>query len=294
MKDDLLSLDLQHLCRQPGQWAVDPFVSALVAWRFEPWAAMEKAPAKGGKSVAVVRLTGVMLKGMRGQGTTSTIVARKEIMDAAADPEVSAILLAIDSPGGSVAGTEALANDIRAAGRQKPVVAQIEDLGASAAFWAASQASQVFANAKSALVGSIGSYQVMYDESAAAEAQGVKVMVFATGSLKGMGTPGTAVSPEQASYVQSLVDSIQMSFDAAVQKGRGLSNKELSDVRHGGVMSATAALNAKLIDGIQPLSKTLAELQTGQLPKQQRAAALAGGLPMVPRQALPTLRGVIS
>jgi protease-4 len=142
------------------------------------------------------------------------------------------------------------------------VVAHIDDLGASAAYWIASQADKITANQPSALVGSIGTIQVIYDQSAAAEQQGIRPLVFATGPLKGLGTPGTKVTEEQAAHVQSLVDSVQVNFDAAVMKGRRMSAKELAAVRHGGVMTATQALNAKLIDAIQPLGKTIVEMMS--------------------------------
>ncbi len=286
LDEPLAIADLMSLCRQPGLWAVDPFLS----WHFLPWVAAQKVPARGGRSVALIQITGVMLKSHRGQGTTSTMLARQEIMDAAADPDVSGIVLAIDSPGGTVSGTESLAAEVRAANRVKPVVAHVEDTGASAAYWVASQAGQVFASNSSSLVGSIGTYQVVYDESVAAERLGVRALVFATGSLKGMGTPGTQVTEEQSSHLQSLVNAVQTHFDAAVQKGRGLSNKELSAVKHGGVMTAHNALDARLIDGIRPLSKTIAEMSSATKAQPGRAAAAV--LPMVSRQVLPTLRSL--
>lgn len=250
---------------------------------------LEKIPAaETGKSIAVVRLSGILMKGQTSMGGTSTVQARRDVRQAAADPEVSGILLAIDSPGGTVSGTDDLAQDVRAAGRRKPVVAQIEDLGASAAYWVASQASAVYANSPTALVGSIGTYQVIQDYSEAAARDGIRTLVFATGSLKGLGTPGTKVTEEQAAHVQSLVDAVQSSFDAAVQRGRGLSNRQLADVRHGGVLTATAALEAKLIDGIQPLSKTLAEMASAGKPTASQRAT--GSIPMVSRHGLPTVR----
>lgn len=254
---------------------------------------VEKVPAPGGKSVSVIRLTGLLMKSASSFGGTSTVQARREIRAAAADPDVSGILLAIDSPGGTVAGTDDLARDVKAAGRTKPVWAHAEDLLASAAYWVASQAQRITANSPTALVGSIGTLQVINDLSAAAEKEGIRTMVFSTGPLKGLGTPGSKVTEEQASHVQSLVNSIQEQFDSAVQKGRGLGAKELAAVRHGGVMTATQALDAKLIDGIQPLQKTLAELTAEtKLPRGAAADAsdtrqLAGSLPRLPRQLLP-------
>jgi signal peptide peptidase SppA len=199
------------------------------------------------------------MKSASSMGGTSTIQLRRDIRQAAADSDIAGILLAIDSPGGTVAGTDDLAADVRAARKEKPVWAHIEDLGASAAYWLASQADQITANSNTALVGSIGTMQVIHDVSGAFEKEGVKTLLFATGSLKGLGTPGSKVTDEQITHVQNLVNSIQGSFDDAVKKGRNFSKAELTAVRHGGVLAAPAALDARLIDGIQPFQQTVSQ-----------------------------------
>lgn len=256
----------------------------------QPMAA-EKIEAAGGKSIALVRLQGMLMKGRSSMGGTSTIEARREIRNAASDPSVSAILLAIDSPGGTVAGTSDLADEIRSAGKAKPVWAHIDDLGASAAYWAASQAERITANSPTALVGSIGTVQVVYDQSQLYEREGVKTFLFATGPLKGLGAPGTKITEEQAAHLQSVIESIQASFDAGVRKGRNLTAAELGTVRHGGVFTATEALNVKLIDAIQPLSKSINDLvrSLNGGGKQKADAGTAGVLPLAKLGGLPRL-----
>lgn len=267
---------------------------AHIEEKLEPRAAAEINQAANGLNVAVVNVSGLLMKGRSSMGGTSTIDIRRDIRQAANNPDVAAIMLRIDSPGGTVAGTSDLAAEIQAAKKIKPVHAHIEDLGASAAYWAASQADRITANSPTALIGSIGTLQVVYDQSAAAEQQGVKTFLFATGPLKGMGTPGTKVTQEHVDHVQQLVDSIQTSFDAAVKKGRGLSSAELAAVRHGGVFTATAALDAKLIDAIQPmgksindLSRSLADSGRGRQRADAGPASVASPFPMAKLGMLP-------
>ncbi len=240
--------------------------------------AIEKIPARNGQSVAVIRIAGTMMKASSSFGGASTVQIRKDVRAAASDSDVSGILLAIDSPGGTVAGTEDLANDVRAARRQKPVYAHIDDLGASAAYWVASQADRIYANVPTALVGSIGTMAVVYDASKAADTQGIEALLFATGPLKGAGTEGTRVTPEQRAHFAELTNQLQKSFDAGVKRGRGLTDKQLADVRTGGVYTAENAVSLKLIDGIQQFGKTLDELIRAGMPK---AALPNGGLPTV-------------
>ncbi|MFO0806668.1 MAG: S49 family peptidase [Gemmataceae bacterium] len=224
----------------------------------------EMIAAAGGQQVAVIKMAGTLMKGESSFGGTSTVQLRREIRAVAADESVSGILLAIDSPGGTSAGTADLAAEVKMASRKKPVWAHIDDLGASAAYYVASQANLIYANTADALVGSIGTMMMIYDASGAFEKEGIKPMLFKTGPLKGAGSMGSAVSEEQAAYFQKIIDGLQEGFDAAVKSGRGLSAKELDAVRTGGVFLASEAKQLRLIDGIRPLAKTLAELSAAK------------------------------
>lgn len=237
---------------------------------------LEKVPSRGGQSIAVVRVLGTLMKGQSSMGGTSTVQLRRDIRQAAADQEVSAIMLVIDSPGGTVAGTFDLAAEVKSARKSKPIYAQIDDLGASAAFWVASQADKVYASNPTTLVGSIGTLMVVYDASGAAEKEGVRALVFATGPIKGAGSPGAPVTDEQRAYFQQLIDETQKSFDGAVQKGRGLTDRQLADVRSGAVFVAATALDRKLIDGIQPLARSMDELIRASSQSSSVAAVVPG------------------
>lgn len=218
---------------------------------------LEMIPVKGGKSIAYVKVAGTLMKQQPSMGGTSTIQLRRDIRNAANDPNVQAILLGMDSPGGTVAGTADLANEVKTAKRKKPVWAHVDDLCASACYWVASQASAIYANAPTALIGSIGTIVTVYDQSQAAEQQGIRTLVFSTGPLKGLGVPGAPVTEEQQSHMQSLVNELQTHFDAAVMKGRGMNATQLNSVRTGGVFPATDAVSLRLIDGIRSIDATV-------------------------------------
>lgn len=222
----------------------------------------EQVRASNGQTIAVIKATGVLMKQVPSMTAgTSTISLRREIRQATADPDVGGILIVADSPGGTVAGTADLGRDVRAAAKRKPVWLQVEDMCASAAYQAfACQVAKVFANSNDALVGSIGTMLVMYDLSGMAEQKGIRTLVFKTGAIKGAGIEGAKITEEQETYFQGLVDQLQKSFDQAVQKGRGLTDKQLADVRTGAVFVASDAQAKKLIDGIQPLETTLEQL----------------------------------
>lgn len=235
--------------------------------------ALALQPDGRGRSLAVVPITGVMMKHPPSTGGASTVQTRRDIRAAANSDDVSAILLNIDSPGGTVAGTADLGEEVRAASKKKPVYAFVSDLCASAAYWVASQADAIYANNATALIGSIGTVMALYDMSKKAEQEGVETLVFATGPLKGAGIDGSAVTEEQRAYFQLLVEDAQKSFDSAVKKGRSLTDLQLKNVRSGGVFGATEAEERKLIDGIQSLDATATALVRAAYARPRAARA---------------------
>lgn len=200
-------------------------------------------------NVAVIFIDGMTMKADSKFGGTSTVRVRRALRDAMAEDAVDAILLRVDSPGGHVAGTMELADDVAAAASRKEVHAFGEDLMASAAYWAVSRASRITANAL-AEVGSIGVYGVLVDESQAAEMAGVKVHVVSSGPMKGAGHPGTEVTPEVLADVQTFVDAVSAEFFGAVRKGRKLSAGALAKVATGGTWIAPEAVGLGLLDAV--------------------------------------------
>lgn len=219
---------------------------------------MPKADIRDG--VEVIGLYGTLMKQQASMsGSTGTVMTRRRLRAAARNPDVNAILLHVESPGGTAAGTHELANDIAAAAQQKPVYAFIEDLGASAAYWAASQATKIFAN-PTAIVGSIGTYGVVYDYSQYAAKEGIKVHVIRAGEMKGAGVPGTEVTAEQLAEQQKIVNDRNEFFIRGVKAGRKLSLEQTRELADGRVYVGQAATDRKLIDGVQSLDETFQQL----------------------------------
>lgn len=213
--------------------------------------------------VALIPLSGPMTKRPQSfGGGASTVQMRRLVRAAAADPDVTSIALVIDSPGGQVSGTNELAADVAKARAQKQVVAYIEDLGASAAYWVAAQADAVFAN-ETAFIGSIGTYLAVQDLSGLADKAGVKVHVLSTGAYKGAGYPGTAITEPQLAHWQHEVNQINESFLAAVATGRGLSLDYTRALADGRTHIAREAESIGLVDGVRTLESLVSDLQRG-------------------------------
>ncbi|KKK50600.1 hypothetical protein LCGC14_3123420, partial [marine sediment metagenome] len=126
-------------------------------------------------AVAVIALHGIMAqRRMPGASTggTSTEAVGRDVGKAAADLSIKTIILDIDSPGGSVAGTRELAARVRDARDIKPVIAQVDSIAASAAYWVASQATELVSTPGGA-VGSIGVIAVHEDIEGRLEQRGI-------------------------------------------------------------------------------------------------------------------------
>ncbi|MFQ3577694.1 MAG: S49 family peptidase, partial [Verrucomicrobiia bacterium] len=137
-------------------------------------------------------------------------------------PDIRAVLLDIDSPGGTVAGTPELGAQVASLSKEKPVYAFSSGLMCSAAYWLASQAQAIYATA-SARVGSIGVLLPVVDSSEAFTRAGLKVEVFSVGKFKSMGTPGTSLNDNQRELIGANLREVAEDFHAAVlARGRSI------------------------------------------------------------------------
>lgn len=218
------------------------------------------AQNSGETYLAIVSIDGPMMKYASSlSGGTSTVAIRQQIRALGRDSTVSGVLVKVFSPGGTVSGNEDLAADIRWLATQKPVHAYIEDMGASAAYWIASQCQRLSVNA-TGLVGSIGTYAVIEDSSGTAEALKLKVHVVRAGDFKGMGTPGTPVTEEQLAELQRTVDTLNEHFLSAVETGRKMTTKQVAKLADGRVHIGQDALTLGLVDAVCSMDDALAEL----------------------------------
>jgi signal peptide peptidase SppA len=210
--------------------------------------------------VATIQITGTLMKHASSFGSgTSTVMLRRSMLAAMRDDDVKSILLAIESPGGTSAGTFELAETIAQVRSVKPVIAHIEDLGASAAYWIASQATSISAN-EPGKIGSIGTYAVINDLSAMAAKEGIKVHVVRAGSEhKGAGVPGTEITASQLAEFQKMVDEVNGFFVRGVAKGRNMQLAHVEALADGRIHIASQAKEHRLIDHVRTFEESLAE-----------------------------------
>ncbi len=233
--------------------------------------------APQGSQVAVLNLFGVISQRMNAleqtSGGTSTEVFGQAFDDAIANDNVKAVVLNIDSPGGAVMGTPELAAKIFAARGTKPIIASVNSLAASAAFWIAAQADEIVIT-PSGQIGSLGVLAIHRDESAALEEAGIKETVISAGKHKAeqIGPLGK----EAKAHIQQMVDARFVEFVASAAKGRGVTvETALTDFGSGRMVDAEKAVSLGMADRIGTLQQILSEFGVSSSPSGDATTAPA-------------------
>ena len=233
--------------------------------------------------VAVLPVDGVIAKRMNlftkiSGGASSELVGR-DFQSALADREVEAIVLAIDSPGGTIDGTPELADLVYRARGQKPVLAVADGMMASAAYWIGSAADAVYASTEVAVVGSIGVVTRHVDVSAAKAMRGVVSTEIYSGKYKRIASQYGPLSEEGRAYIQEALDHAYSVFVDAVARNRGASVETvLTDMADGRTFQGSQAVAACLVDGVATLPEVVVlarEIARGRKPSTRAGAARA-------------------
>jgi signal peptide peptidase SppA len=166
-------------------------------------------------------------------------------------------MLVIDSPGGMVTGVPEAAAAVRNAALSKPVLAYNDGMMDSAAYWIGSQATAIYST-ESGRTGSIGAYLAFMDFSKMAESVGIKVEVIRSAPHKGMGTPGTSLTDEDRTALQTRIDTLGNDFISAVMNAR----PDVTDGHFNGLdFDAKTAQVGGLIEGVKTRGEALAYLK---------------------------------
>lgn len=211
---------------------------------------LNDAPAD---SVAVIRILSPISK-TDWCGDPGTESLGKFIGSAAANPNISSIILEIDSPGGTLAGTQSLVDQIKMAREKKPVVAFVnEGMMASAAYWIGSAATEIYASQKTDLIGSIGVYQTMVDTTERWKSMGYKIKdVYAQQSIEKNEEYREFVDKGTTKLTEAAVKIAADIFISAMRENRGSKiNTKVDDPFNGRLYYAYEAQQIGLIDGIK-------------------------------------------
>lgn len=219
--------------------------------------------------VAVITLDGVLAKRanffMEISGGTSMQLANAQLLAALADPAVNAIVLHVDSPGGTVDGTAELANAVFAARGVKPIITIADGTMASAAYWIGSAADKVFIAGPTTVVGSIGVVATHTDWSRYDKNQGIDSIEITAGKYKRLETEGGTLTREGRDVMQAQVNQIYQIFVASVARHRASTEEDVvSRMADGRVFIGDKAIEAGLVDGVSTLNQVIARAAAGE------------------------------
>jgi len=212
--------------------------------------------------VAVLSIEGVIAPKAnlftRISGGASAQMLTTQLESAIVDDRVRALVLAIDSPGGSVFGTPELAATVRELSSVKPIVAVSDGMMASGAYWVGSAADRVLVSGPTVMVGSIG---VVATHTFAPSWRGSKVTEITAGKYKRIATENAPLTEEGREYMQSQVDHMYAVFVDAVAGHRGVSTDQvLARMADGRVFVGQQAIDAGLVDGFGTVDAVAAQL----------------------------------
>lgn len=203
-------------------------------------------------AIAVVEMHGVIGSGIR-EPDYSRILER-----VANNRKIGALVLDIDSPGGSATASDLLYENVRRVAQRKPVVAYIRGLGASGGYYIACGAGTIMAS-RAALVGSIGVIYMRPIVEQLLNKIGVEISIFKGGHLKDMSGFWRHPTDEEAGKFEGLIAQIYSLFVSVVSDSRNLTTDETTELATGELYTAPMARERRLIDSTGSFDDAVAE-----------------------------------
>jgi protease IV len=210
---------------------------------------MDDLPFARGEKVAVISVSGLI------SDSESTIEQLKKFVK---DDSVKAIVLRINSPGGGVAPSQEIYEEVKKARAKKPVIASMGALAASGGYYIACATQRVYAN-PGTITGSIGVIMPFMNVKDLIEKIGVKGMTVKSGAFKDMGSPLRDMTPQERELLQGVVDNVNLQFVNAVAAGRNLKREDVLRIADGRIFTGEQAKGLGLVDVLGNLEDAISD-----------------------------------
>jgi len=219
--------------------------------------------------VGVIRVDGVLARRMnlfsKISGGASTELITQQVLAALEDRDARSILLLIDSPGGSVDGTQELAETIYKSRGKKPIVALATGMMASGAYWIGAAADEVLISSDTTVVGSIGVVSTHVDVSRAEDRIGIKTTEITAGKYKRIASQYGPLTQEGRQSMQEMVDDIYTAFVKDVASFRSVQVETvLESMADGRIFIGPKAIAANLVNGFSTVQRVMGDLRDGK------------------------------
>ena len=235
-----------------------------------------------GPAVGIIRVEGAIVSGERPPLSGISIAASQAIIEqverAQDDPDVKAIVLAVNSPGGGVVASDEIYHALR--GVDKPIVVVMGDLAASGGYYVSMAADWIVANPNT-LTGSIGVISEFPNAEGLLDKLGVDFVVVTSGPRKDFGSPYREMTEAERAYWQTIIDEAYEGFVGIVAEGRQMTVDEVRRVADGGVYTGRQALELGLVDQLGYEADAIA--------KAAELGGIAGEPRVIEYESAPTL-----
>ncbi|WP_207496654.1 signal peptide peptidase SppA [Aridibaculum aurantiacum] len=212
---------------------------------------------KGTDRLAVIFAEGDIVDGKGEDGQVGSETFKNLIRKARLDKNIKAIVLRVNSPGGSALASEVIWHEVTIARKAKPVVVSFGDVAASGGYYIACNADSIFAQPNS-ITGSIGVFGIVPNMQKFFESKlGVTFDGVKTGQYADMMSVHRPLTPAEKTIVQNSVDTIYHSFKSRVAEGRKLSMQVVDSIAQGRVWTGSHALQVGLVDRIGSLKDAI-------------------------------------
>ena len=212
--------------------------------------------------VAIIDVDGIILNANRrnllASGENPVVYLLEQLDAARKDRRVKAVVLRVNSPGGSVTASELMHQEItRFRETGKPVVVMMLDVAASGAYYLACAADEIVA-ARSTVTGSIGVIMQTFDATGTMQKLGMRADAIKSGDQKGAGSPFESMTPEQRAVFQVMITELYDQFVDVVAAGRDLPRETVRELADGRIYTASQALELGLIDRVGTMRDAIA------------------------------------
>lgn len=230
--------------------------------------------------IAVIYASGEIESGKGGENKIGSESLAKAIREAREDEKIKAIVLRVNSPGGSALASEVIWRETSLAAKSKPLLVSMGDVAASGGYYISAGAKKIFASPLT-ITGSIGVFGMILNAKGLLNNKlGITTDTVNTGRLANLGSSARPLTAEERSIMQEGVEDVYSTFIGRVSQGRGISVAEVDSIGQGRVWCGIDAQRIKLVDHFGGLNETIAEaakiaglknFRMVELPKQKNA-----------------------
>ena len=214
--------------------------------------------AKKKNQIAILYAEGEIVDGEGGPTEVGGDRIAQEMRKIREDDDVKAVVLRVNSPGGSATAAEVIGRGVMLTGKKKPVIVSMGNLAASGGYWISMGSNRIFAEPNT-ITGSIGVFGMLFNAEKLAANNGLTWDIVKTARFADINTVSRPKNPQELANIQRIVDRIYDRFITKVADSRKLPKNKVQEIAQGRVWSGTAAKQLGLVDEIGGLEDAVAE-----------------------------------